>query len=150
MALEINSSQLQNLMASISGDIETLKDTVVKNLAFIGETAVKRARDVGNYDNPTGCLRSSIGYLLVYNGRTIYEGGQKVVKGKIGDGSEGVAASQALLNRIKGELPSDKAVLVVTAGMSYAWYVENVHHRDVLASAELEADRLVKKLFEID
>jgi len=150
MALEINSSQLQNLMASVAGDIEMLKDTVIENLAFVGETAVKRARDVGNYEDRTGNLRSSIGYLLVYNGRTIYEGGQKAVSGKIGDGTDGVATSQSLLNRIKGELPSDSVVLVVTAGMSYAWYVENVHHRDVLASAELEADRLVKKLFEID
>ena len=37
-------------------------------------------------------------------------------------------------------------VLIVCAGMKYAAYVESIHHKDVLTSAELKAESLVNKL----
>ena len=37
-------------------------------------------------------------------------------------------------------------VLIVCAGMEYAAFVENVHHKRVLIDAELEAEKLFKQL----
>ena len=47
--------------------------------------------------------------------------------------------------KIKADYPQGLA-LIVCAGMNYAAYVENIHHRDVLTSAELVAESLAEKL----
>ena len=52
---------------------------------------------------------------------------------------------ERLLDKIKADYPQGLA-LIVCAGMNYAAYVENIHHRDVLTSAELVAESLANKL----
>lgn len=147
--ITIDKSQLDAFRAKLNVKIEDMKETIIERLQYIGESAVKRAREVGNYEDRTGNLRSSIGYSVLWNGETVAEGGQQQITGSQGNGEDGLGESQTLLNKLKGEFPKG-AVLIVCAGMQYAWYVENVHHRDVLVSAELEAERLVKKLFKLD
>lgn len=122
-----------------------LIDLLVKNMCYIGETCIKIARETGDYNDITGNLRSSIGYIVLSNG-TVKQYGAPVQKsGKSGDGSAGVASGNELLEKLKTEYPYG-VVLILCAGMEYAAFVENVRHKHVLIDAELEAQRLIKKL----
>ena len=92
---------------------DKIEQAYIDRLADAGEKACADAVAEGNYQNITGNLRSSIGYVIGYDGKVIREGGfhkvqgrgenmQHVVfttrsgkkvdfwaKGKFGDGSEG-------------------------------------------------------------
>lgn len=118
---------------------------LVTQLSYIGEACVKLAREGGTYRDITGNLRSSIGYVVLYNGEVQISGAPKQYSGTQGNGAQGVAASESLLNRLKAKFPWG-VVLIVCAGMQYAALVEDVRHKVVLAQAELEADRLLKEL----
>jgi|GEM_PF-34891 hypothetical protein len=147
-----------------------IEDFLIFRFQQIGEECVKIAREKGSYNDITGNLRSSIGYVVLDNGKPVVYGkpeqragrgenmqlvtfkdkntGKQVrywAKGKHGDGAEGVKAAETLLTMLQAKYPRG-IVLIVCAGMNYAAYVENIHHKDVLASAEQEAERLVKQL----
>lgn len=122
-----------------------LIDALVKTMCYIGETCIKIARETGDYNDITGNLRSSIGYIVLSSG-TVKQYGAPVQKsGKTGDGSAGVAAGNELLTKLKAEYPYG-VVLVLCAGMEYAAFVENVRGKHVLIDAELEAQRLIDEL----
>ena len=134
---------------------------LVNKLIYAGELAVQTAVQNGRYQNITGNLRSSIGYVLARDGKIIKEGGfnkvagfganmQRVrfttnfiARGKSGDGSEGskqglIYARQIVSTRKKGY------TLVVVAGMDYASYV-NARGFDVMDSAEIKVIELFNK-----
>lgn len=122
-----------------------LIDLLVKNMCYIGEQSIKIAREMGDYNDITGNLRSSIGYIVLSNG-TVKQYGAPVQKsGKVGDGNAGVAAGNELLEKLKTGYPYG-VVLILCAGMEYAAFVENVRGKHVLIDAELEAQRLIDKL----
>lgn len=122
-----------------------LIDLLVKNMCYIGETCIKIARERGDYNDITGNLRSSIGYIVLSSGTVKQYGAPEQKAGKSGDGAAGVAAGNALLSKLKAEYPYG-VVLVLCAGMEYAAFVENVRGKRVLIDAELEAQRLIDKL----
>lgn len=122
-----------------------------------GEAACQEAIKNGDYGDITGNLRSSIGYIIAYDGRIIKEGGfhkvqghganmQKVefttkngknvsfwAKGKFGDGSEG---SRNGLEFARSKISSSGYSFVLVAGMEYASYVSSKGY-DVLDSGTL-------------
>ena len=122
-----------------------LIDLLVKNMCYIGETCIKIARETGDYNDITGNLRSSIGYIVLSNGTVKKYGAPVQTSGKKGDGSAGVATGNELLTKLKAEYPYG-VVLILCAGMEYAAFVENVRGKHVLIDAELEAQRLIDKL----
>lgn len=122
-----------------------LVDMLVKNMVYIGEQCVKIARERGDYNDITGNLRSSIGYVVLVSGTVKHYGAPEQTSGTKGDGSAGVAAGNALLKKLQAEFPYG-VVLVLCAGMNYAAFVENVRGKRVLIDAELEAQRLIDKL----
>ena len=83
--------------------------------------------------------------MILVDGEVKVHGATKQYSGKQGNGAQGVAEGQALLKRLQSKFPWG-VVLIVCAGMEYAAYVENVRGKNVLASAELEAERLLNKL----
>lgn len=130
---------------------------IFAHLIEIGEAAYETAVQKGRYNNITGNLRSSIGYVIAQDGKIIKEGGfkqiqgrgenyekvffttkaQKTVKfwakGKAGDGSEG---SRIGLEYAKSLAANTKGVMIiVVAGMDYASYVNSMG-LDVIDSAE--------------
>lgn len=127
--------------AHISRHIEEVSLHVITQLAYIGEECVRIARQGGTYKDRTGNLRSSIGYVILRDGQPIIRGQERQYK----DGTEGAGAAETLLGTLRGEFPKG-IVLIVCAGMKYAAYVEEIHHRDVLASAELTAKSLARQL----
>lgn len=90
-------------------------------------------------------MRSSIGYVVLNDGKVVVQGASKQYDGKDGNGEAGAPAAESLLKQLQSKFPWG-VVLIVCAGMKYAAYVEAVHHKDVLTSAELRAEELAKKL----
>lgn len=136
----------------------------INRLIKAGEMACQEAIKGGNYEDITGNLRSSIGYIIAYDGKIIKEGGfhkvqghganmQKVefitkdgknvsfwAKGKFGDGSEG---SRRGLEFARSKVGSSGYSFVLVAGMEYASYVSSKGY-DVLDSGTLMLWKLIK------
>lgn len=115
--------------------VEAQKGAVARWLCYVGEAAVAEAREGGSYTDRTGNLRSSVGYVVSIDGRTVQTAGF---------GGAGGAAGRELALRLVREYP-EGAALVVTAGMAYAAYV-SAQGYNVLESAELLARRMVREL----
>lgn len=128
---------LSSIDAYIDGKMEEAKQTIIDNLCYVGSECINEAKVNGNYNNPSGNLRSSIGYAVVVDGQ-IYE--QAVVE-QTGNGTEGRANAEAFLAKLAQEHPTG-FWLIVVAGMNYAVYVEG-RGKNVLTSAELLAERLL-------
>lgn len=141
----VGKMDMRSLNQHINQSLDKIKAHLINQLSYIGEECVRIARESGSYNDITGNLRSSIGYVILEDGEPVVQGQDKKYSGSEGDGSEGPAAAQSLLSKMQSEYP-DGIVLIVCAGMHYAAYVENVHHKDVLTSAELTAESLMKQL----
>ena len=140
----VSKYEMRKLRDHLDVKLKDLLNVIVTQFTYLGEEAVKIAREKGSYMDVTGNLRSSIGYCILVNGEPVVNGKTEKFEGKQGDGSEGAAASAALLGKLKSKYPRG-VVLIVCAGMNYAAYVEHVRHKDVLTSAELRAEELVNK-----
>lgn len=141
----VSKTDFRKLNAKLSAKRSEITDFIIFRFEQIGEEAVKIARDNGSYHDVTGNLRSSIGYVILNDGKIVKQGAPKTFAGSSGDGAKGAAEGQALLNRLKAKFPWG-IVLIICAGMEYAAFVENVKHKDVLTSAEHLAESLMKKL----
>lgn len=144
--------------SDVDGVFEECFREVFAHLVEMGEESYATAYREGRYQNITGNLRSSLGYVVAQDGKIIKEGGFKQVqgrgenyekvffttkaqktvqfwaRGKAGDGSEG---SRQGLEYARSLARSSKGLmLIVVAGMDYASYVNDIHHRDVIDSAE--------------
>lgn len=140
------SKQIENY---IEEQLELREKVLINTLAYIGEQCVNHARTVElpkGFRDQTGNLRSSIGYIIVKDGKTIQWSDFKQVK----DGSEGSDSGKRFAESLAKKYRKGIALIVV-AGMNYAYYVESYHNRDVLTSSELlakkELERMKKELF---
>lgn len=152
--------------SDIDNFFEEVFSEVFAHLVEMGERAYETAVREGKYNNITGNLRSSLGYVVAHDGKVIKEGGFKQVKGrgenyekvyfttkaqktvqfwargKSGDGSEGsregLEYARSLAMKTKG------MTLVVVAGMDYASYVNDIYHKDVIDSAEAKVITMLK------
>lgn len=136
---------LQKLNKSLSMKSKEIANHIINQFMYIGEECVRIARESGSYNDITGNLRSSIGYVILQDGKPVVSGSSAKYSGTKGNGEDGPAAAEALLNQLQAKFPWG-IVLIVCAGMNYAAYVENVRHKDVLTSAELKAESLLKQL----
>lgn len=141
----VSKTDMRKLKDELKTKMSEITDFLIFRFEQIGEECVKIARDNGSYHDITGNLRSSIGYAIFVDGKTVRQGAAKQFVGSQGDGAKGAAEGQALLNTLKSKFPWG-VVLVICAGMEYAAYVEDIRHKDVLTSAEHVAERLVKEL----
>lgn len=105
-------------------------------MQYIGEQCVNIAREKGTYNDITGNLRNSIGYVLVRNGDIICKNFEERVQSKIvsAANNSGILEGQALAEELATKYTKGY-VLIVVAGMHYAHYVESLN-KDVLDSAE--------------
>jgi len=141
----VSKTDMRKLREGLQAKMKDIVDFLVFRLSQIGEECVKIARERGSYGDDTGNLRSSIGYVVLYDGKPVKYGVPEQYSGKKGNGADGPPAAEALLQKLQAKFPWG-VVLIVCAGMKYAAYVEAVHHKDVLTSAELEAEKLVNQL----
>lgn len=141
----------------IAKGVEQQRNRVIVRMNAIGEACVNRAREYkegktgrGSYEDQTGNLRGSTGYVLVVDGQIRTISGfppvpvwDKKLK-KMVVHEEGPNSGRAFAERLASEYSSG-IVLIVVAGMKYAAYVQDKGF-DVLDSAEIEAEKLIKKL----
>ena len=109
-------------------------EELINKLSYIGEGALRIAREQGSYTDRTGNLRNSTGYVIAVDGQVTTRAGFD------SKNEDGAAFAEQLARTTEG-----KAVLVVCAGMNYATYV-SARGYDVLDSAEIEAKVLAEKL----
>ena len=126
----------------IEEEIRKSERDIIKKLSHIGESAISEARENGNYMDQTGNLRSSVGYVILNNGKTVLENIQMSERGT--DRSTGVQVAKNFIQEISEKYKID-FVLIVVAGMNYAVYVEALG-RNVLSSSKLLAESLAKQL----
>ena len=123
----------------------------IRTLKYVALRVVTTARRKGSYLDQTGNLRSSVGAVIVIDGKIRWSTNFEPAKSKSRSSSNGAPPKTATKNggydgrRFASELAkkySSGVALIVVAGMDYAVHVAN-RGRDVLDSATLEAKDLV-------
>ena len=118
--------------------IATAVNREVAILIRVGETFVNTARQKHEYTDRTGNLTSSIGYILILDGKIVNQNFS-------GSKPEGVNAAKKFAEQITNEY-SKGLVLVGFAGMNYAAAVESKNYDVISGSAPTE--EMMKKAFE--
>ena len=134
---QFNSNDIERILRE---KIEKYHQKVIRILRIVGEMCINEARTNGSYQDQTGNLRSSIGYVVLQDGKPIEKGGFKLTK----SGGNGQKEGETFINKVISQY-SKGFVLVVVAGMKYAAYVE-ARNYNVLTSAELLAEREIPRL----
>ena len=133
--------------AQVEGILNQFQDKIDKKsleiLQYAGETFVNEARIKGNYNDRTGNLRSSIGYIILNDGKVIDKNFQKSGVGS--GGGKGVSAAIDFTASLAQQYSSG-LVLIGVAGMEYAAYVEKKHSLDVISGSAPESE-FIKNIF---
>ena len=139
-------TKLDEIHKVLMKEANRVERLTIRALSYLGEQCVSRVRNRGGnkswYDQ-SGNLRSSVGYVIAYNGSIIQYSDFNQIK----QGSEGVTVGKKLAEELVKRYSSDY-VLVIVAGMNYAEYVERKDNKAVLASTELWAIDQVPKMLE--
>lgn len=120
--------------------MQRIIDAAIYNLSYVGERVLNEARSSGSYKDQTGNLRSSVGYVLVVDGKVVKSSSFETVKG----GGQGSSEGRAYVQTLVSKFPQGIALIVV-AGMNYASYVSAKGY-NVLDTAEVLAQRLVPQM----
>lgn len=122
--------------------VDRAEERIYKLLQRAGEEFVKIARKKGNYQNHTGNLRSSIGYVIIKDGDILTENYEQSTEGT--DKQTGIREAKRLVSEL---IPLYKRgwVLIGVAAMPYAKYVEAIENLDVISVATEHAEDWIKK-----
>ena len=132
MPMQMQPGCMADIADYIANQLKASQQALVKVFEYVGESCIAEARVAGNYTDRTGNLRSSIGYVIVVDGKV-----QKTVivsPSKGDDKSKGKTSAVNMLKELVHGYPNGVA-LVIVAGMNYAGYVE-ARNYNVLLSAE--------------
>lgn len=141
----VSKTDMRKLKSGMQAKMKDIVNLIIKQFSYIGEECIRVARENGRYNDITGNLRSSIGYVVLYDGKPVQYGDSKQYQGIKGNGEAGAAAAEALLQKLQAKFPWG-IVLIICAGMNYAAYVEYREDKDVLHSAEQVAEKLLDQL----
>lgn len=123
--------------------VERAEERIYRLLQRAGEEFVKIARKKGNYQDHTGNLRSSIGYVIVKDGDILTEN-YKLSDKKGSDKHTGLREAKRLVSELASVYP-DGWVLIGVAAMPYAVYVEAIDNLDVASVATEHTEVWIKK-----
>lgn len=135
---------MSEINAAIQAEIERADILTIRALSLLGEMCVIEAKDrpqESSWYDQSGNLRSSIGYVIVRDGKIVTYSEFNQVK----QGSDGVKEGKELAQELARKYTSGYALIVV-AGMNYAELVEAMESKNVLASAELFARQEMPKM----
>ena len=65
----VSKTDMRKLKAGLQAKMKDIVALLVKQLSFIGEECIRIARESGSYNDITGNLRSSIGYVVLVDGK---------------------------------------------------------------------------------
>jgi len=118
---------------------EVIRQSIVDRFIEAGDKFYKLAQDNAAYQNHTYDLRSSIGYLVMENGKVLAK------KFETKEGSpNGEREGYELAISIGVEVSENQIALVGVAGMGYAAAVEH-KGRDVITNSSGEAMKILLK-----
>lgn len=122
---------------------EIIERHTIRELSALGEECVKRIRDRSPEDSwidHTGNLRSSIGYMVLCDGKEVSANGFLPTESPEGNGSKGQQEGRRYMEEIARDVAGSSGFsLVIVAGMNYADKVEALDNKDVLASTKIWA-----------
>lgn len=126
-------NEVNDIFNEFQQDIEKKQ---LEMLQYVGEEFINRVRNLSTYEDQTGNLRSSKGYIILNNG-SIYKNDFK--------GTDvGVKKGEEFANKVALQHPLG-FILIGVAGMNYAAAVEAKGYDVITGSAE----KCVKLLKEI-
>jgi len=129
--------RMREISAALDKKAKAIENAIIMRLKRLGEECVKHARTSGDYTDQTGNLRSSIGYVVMANGK-------EVKTNFTGDTADGKNAAKTIAKEVSEKFTTGYALIVV-AGMDYAYYVEATG-RNVLSGAEHYAEKQLPQL----
>ena len=136
---------IDNVLKAFLNEVER---QIIESLCRVGEEAVSLARrpHAKDWQDQTGNLRSSVGYVVFKDGVQIRQSAFETVPPKVNrEGTKFSGANEGLsLAQEVGSSHKEGYTLVVVAGMNYAVHVES-KGRDVLTSAEKQAEKLIAR-----
>lgn len=120
-------------------DFVTKKIAVIEEVAFdqlvdVCEKFVADARSTDTYTDRTRNLRSSIGYVILKDGKEVF--------GNFDGVEDGINQGRAMVKGLLGDYPKGYIIIVV-AGMEYAAAVESKGY-DVITGSSLQAEGHLK------
>ncbi len=124
---------MNDIKNGMDAKMRRIVESSVQAMAFLGMKCVNYARSISpdiGFTDRTGNLRSSIGFKVFVGGNAVQEDYRQVL-----DGSDGMAKGKALADSVGARCGEHQILLVVTAGMEYAVYVES-KGRQVITSSE--------------
>lgn len=122
--------------------VDRAEEKMYELMQRAGEEFVKIAREKGKYTDHTGNLRSSVGYVIVANGRVLSENFE------LSKGGTDKVTGKRRAKRLAEELATfyNKGfVLIGVAGMKYAVIVEAMDNKDVISLAASHTEDLIRK-----
>lgn len=155
MPIRNNTSEAA-IAARIDEQVRRVDKAILYNLSYVAERVVNHAKSLpspnpANMPNPipphqpnyidwTANLRSSIGYVIARDGEIVKMSDFAPTKNGTEGSNEGRGYAERLVSNYRNGY-----VLIVVAGMNYAYYVKKKGY-DVIDSAELLAEQLVPKM----
>lgn len=124
---------LASVRAHLEGRKDDYEDKVIEALQRTGEQFVNKARNIRTYQDRTGALRASIGYILLKDGREVNSNFQ-------GNNPTGIRTARGVAQKVAGRYRKG-VVLIGVAGMEYAAAVEAKNY-DVITSSTPNAGEL--------
>lgn len=129
--------------AFFSAHMSNVEKSIINRFCYIGEHCLRIGRITGSYTDRTGNLRNSVGYVVVRNGIVIQQATTED-NGGTEQGKDGKQQGQKFIRELVSECKMG-IYLIVVAGMKYSSCVAAKGY-DVLDSAEIEAEKLMKQL----
>lgn len=126
----------------IQRQLQRQERVLIRTLMYAGEQCVNEARSYNGkaYQDQTGNLRSSVGYIVTIDGKIKASSAFEEVR----NGQEGAKVGKSYAQKLVARYPQG-AVLIVVAGMNYAKFVAAKGY-NVLQSAELKAEQIIPQL----
>lgn len=131
---------MAEIRRELEREVELRKRVLRRSLLAAAEEISNTARSTNSYKDRTGNLRSSVGAVVVQDGKIVGRRGFE----KVNHGVDGDAEGRDYAESLAKNSPSG-TVLIAVAGKKYASYVADKGY-DVLDSAELLAERIVPQM----
>ncbi|WP_018629189.1 hypothetical protein [Niabella aurantiaca] len=131
-------------------NIERYEATILDAFKRTGEKAVAYMRSLNTFKDQTANLRNSEGYIIYKDGELAFESYPNDASGPKEGPKVGASIGKGLAIEVAQQFAPRKGfIIVVTAGMEYALYVEAKGY-DVITGGAREAARFIKdRMFKI-
>ncbi|MFB5946123.1 hypothetical protein [Albibacterium profundi] len=141
--------KMTDIRKQLEKKADLIRRQIIRRLMSLGEMCIGEARTNKGYEDQTGALTSSIGYVVVDHGKVIRLAGfEKPMTAAIdstGTADDGVLEGKQLAESLANKVSTKGYALIVVAGMHYAMHVEAMG-LNVIGSSELLAERQLPEM----